>query len=204
MFDWDGVFNDGRKGGGTASGFSEADSMGTNMLRYGLWRKLGRLPYTAIITGETNDGAHEFARREHLAAIYSGILRKQDVIAHLCKTNGLQPAQVACIFDDINDLAMAEICGLRLMVRRDSNPMFTDLVRRGGLCDYVTGASAGSYAVREISELLLGLMDSYADVVKSRSRWDEQYEKFFKARQAAVTHAFVQVDGKIRGSDLSN
>ena len=37
LFDWDGVFNSGSKGGGSASKFGEPDSMGTNMLRYGLW-----------------------------------------------------------------------------------------------------------------------------------------------------------------------
>ncbi len=33
VFDWDGVFNAGRKGQASSSGFSEVDSMGTNMLR---------------------------------------------------------------------------------------------------------------------------------------------------------------------------
>ena len=36
VFDWDGVFNEGVKGGGNHSGFSEIDSMGTNMLRFSL------------------------------------------------------------------------------------------------------------------------------------------------------------------------
>ena len=81
VFDWDGVFNTGRKGQASSSGFSEADSMGTNMLRYGLWRKLGELPYTAIISGEKNESAIAFAKREHLTAVDTGIRKKQDVIA---------------------------------------------------------------------------------------------------------------------------
>ena len=62
VFDWDGVFNAGRKGHTSSSGFAEVDSMGTNMLRYGLWRRQGELPYTAIITGENNESAIGFAQ----------------------------------------------------------------------------------------------------------------------------------------------
>jgi 3-deoxy-D-manno-octulosonate 8-phosphate phosphatase (KDO 8-P phosphatase) len=190
VFDWDGVFNAGRKGRTTSSGFSEADSMGTNMLRYGLWRRLGELPYTAIISGEDNESAIAFAEREHLTAIYTGIRKKQDVIAHLCAESGLQPNQIACIFDDINDLAMAEVCGLRFMVRRDASPMFTDIVERRGSCDYVTGTNAENFAVREVCELLLGCVDSYDDVLASRVACDDDYEAYFTARQAVVTATF--------------
>mgnify|MGYP000391914701 CR=1 FL=1 len=51
IFDWDGVFNGGVKGEGVSSTFNEADSMGTNMLRYGLWRKTKTPPVTTIISG---------------------------------------------------------------------------------------------------------------------------------------------------------
>jgi 3-deoxy-D-manno-octulosonate 8-phosphate phosphatase (KDO 8-P phosphatase) len=52
--DWDGVFNGGAKGENAASTFSEADSMGTNLLRYALWRANGGLPVAAVITGADN------------------------------------------------------------------------------------------------------------------------------------------------------
>ena len=197
VFDWDGVFNTGHKGSKSSSGFSEADSMGTNMLRYGLWRKLGELPYTAIISGEDNESAIAFAEREHLSAIYTGIRKKQDVIAHLCEENGLQPNEIACIFDDINDLAMAEVCGLRFMVRRDASPLLADHVERRGLCDYVTGAQSGGYPVREICELFLGLMDSFNDVVDSRVARDADYEDYFNTRQAVVSGLYGQADETI-------
>ncbi len=187
VFDWDGVFNAGRKGNSSSSGFSEADSMGTNMLRYGLWRRRKQLPYTAIISGEENESAIAFASREHLTAVYTGIRNKQQVIAHICNEHNLQPEQVACVFDDINDLPMAEICGLRFRVHRTASPMFADFVDRREFCDYVTGGDANRYAVREVCELMLGLMDSYDDVVESRIARDSEYEAFFKARQAVVT-----------------
>lgn len=195
IFDWDGVFNAGRKGQMTPSGFAEADSMGTNMLRYGLCRRSGSLPYTAIISGEDNETAVAFAKREHMTAVYTGVRKKQDVVAHLCEESGLLPQQLACVFDDINDLAMAKICGLRFMVRRDASPLFTDFVETRRHCDYISGAGGDSYAVREICELMLGIMDFYPQAVESRVASDTDYEYYFKARQSVTTSCYT-------GSDL--
>lgn len=197
VFDWDGVFNDGRKGSATSSGFAEADSMGTNMLRYGLWRRLKQLPYTAIISGENNEAAIGFAKREHLTAVYTSIRKKRQVIDHICNEHALQPEQIACIFDDINDLPMAEICGFRCRVSRKSSPLFSEFVDRQEFCDYVTGANSDSFAVREACELILGLMDIYSDVVESRVASDADYERFFKARQAVKTDCYGQQDDVI-------
>ena len=193
VFDWDGVFNAGQKGSVSSSGFSEADSMGTNLLRYGLWRRLKQLPYTAIISGESNESAIAFANREHLTAVYTGIRKKQHVITHICNERTLQPEQIACVFDDVNDLPMAKICGLRFRVRREASPLFSEFVDRQEFCDYVTGANSEGFAVREACELILGLMDVYADVVKSRVASDADYEKYFKARQATKTDVIARV-----------
>lgn len=197
LFDWDGVFNSGSKGGGSASKFGEPDSMGTNMLRYGFWRRRGQLPFAAVISGASNENAAEFARREHFSEVYLGIRDKKAIVSHLCKRDGLDPPEIACVFDDINDLAMAAMCGVRIQVRRDASPLFSDYVRRHGLCDYITGAPGGGHAVREACELLLGLMGEYEPVVASRADNDEAYEAYFNARQTVATDLFASADGAI-------
>jgi hypothetical protein len=100
--DWDGVFNQGAKGEGAESTYSEPDSMGTNLLRYALWRKHGKLPIAALITGAENPSARNFA-------------------------------------------------------------------------------------VREVCELLLGLLGAFDAVVASRVAWDRDYAAYFAARQALTT-----------------
>jgi 3-deoxy-D-manno-octulosonate 8-phosphate phosphatase (KDO 8-P phosphatase) len=162
-----------------------------------LWRRQGELPYTAIITGENNESAIGFAEREHLTAVYTGIRSKQHVIEHLCGEHELKPAQIACVYDDINDLPMAEVCGLRLRVDNPASPMFADYVERHDHCDYVTGAKSGGYPVREICELLLGLLDAYDDVVTSRIAFDAEYNQYLEARQSVVTDFYGQQDGVI-------
>ena len=195
VFDWDGVFNSGTKGSGSASGFSEADSMGLNMLRYALWSRAGRLPVVAIVTGENNPAAVQFAEREHLHAVYHGATDKRAALRHLREQQGLEPAQVGLVFDDINDLGMAEECGLRCMVGRAASPLLGQHVVERRLCDYVTGSGAGAYAVREVTELLLGLLGVYDDVVARRAAFDASYGRYFAARQECVT-ARHRVEGK--------
>lgn len=52
VFDWDGVFTDAGKDHLLQSRFSEADSMGTNLLRFSYYLNHKELPITAIISGE--------------------------------------------------------------------------------------------------------------------------------------------------------
>lgn len=183
VLDWDGVFNRGEKAQGSSSGFTESDSMGMNMLRYALWRRDGRLPAVVIITGEHNAAAEQLARREHFDAIYFGVKNKREAMAHCRQRYSLAPREIACVFDDINDLAMASDCGIRVLVRRTASALLQAYVATRGLCDYVTASQSGNYAVREAAELLLGLMGSFEEVVESRCAHDEAYRTYFAARQ---------------------
>jgi 3-deoxy-D-manno-octulosonate 8-phosphate phosphatase (KDO 8-P phosphatase) len=197
IFDWDGVFGTGGKGGSGSGGFNETDSMGVNMLRYGLWRREQRLAVTAIVSGEDNRDAIEFAEREHLQAIYLRVPDKRLALRHLCESHDLAGDEVAFVFDDINDLGIAGECGLRCLVRRAASPLFRDYVVRRGLCEYVTANDASGHAVREIAEMLLGQMGVYDEVVGSRAAFDAEYRTFFAARQTCATEQFGVHEGRI-------
>jgi 3-deoxy-D-manno-octulosonate 8-phosphate phosphatase (KDO 8-P phosphatase) len=197
VFDWDGVFHDGRKGSGGAGNFLEADSMGVNMLRYGLWRRDGGLPVAAIISGRDDPAAAEFAEREHLHAVYAGMEDKSVALRHLGAAHGFSPDETAVVFDDINDLGMARAASLRFLVRRAADPLFRRYVVKAGLCDYVTGQEAGRCAVREVAELLLGLMEAFEAVVRSRVDYDASYRDYLAQRQACATAGYVWDAGRI-------
>jgi 3-deoxy-D-manno-octulosonate 8-phosphate phosphatase (KDO 8-P phosphatase) len=187
VFDWDGVFNPGAKGQGATSSFSEADSMGVNLLRFALWRASGRLPIAAVVTGEENPTARRFATREHFDVVYSGVKNKVVALEHLCSAHGVEPQSLIAIFDDVNDLGMAARCGVRVLVRRDASPLLREYAVRHGLVDYVTAASANEHPVREASELLLGVTRAFDAVVGLRIAWDSEYARYFEARQAVET-----------------
>jgi 3-deoxy-D-manno-octulosonate 8-phosphate phosphatase (KDO 8-P phosphatase) len=190
--DWDGVFNQGAKGEGAESTYSEPDSMGTNLLRYALWRKQGALPIAALITGADNPSARNFALREHFNAIYYGARNKTAAIEALCRTHQVSSDRFICVFDDVNDLGMAFACGIRVYVQRSASPLLREYVVRQGLCDYVTAHAPERHAVREVCELLLGLLGSFDAVVASRVAWDRDYAAYFAARQALVTELIDQ------------
>lgn len=185
--DWDGVFNQGAKGEGSESTYSEPDSMGTNLLRYALWRERGALPVAALITGLHNPSARTFALREHFHAVHYGARNKTAAIEALCRTHSVSSEHLVCIFDDVNDLGMAFACGIRVLVQRSASPLLREYVVRQGLCDYVTAHSSERHAVREVCELLLALLGSFEAVVASRVAWDRDYEAYFAARQAVTT-----------------
>ena len=190
--DWDGVFNQGAKGEGAESTYSEPDSMGINLLRYALWRKHGELPIAALITGAENPSARSFALREHFHAVYFGSRNKTVAIEALCRTQRVSSDRLICVFDDVNDLGMAFACGIRVFVQRSASPLLREYVVRQGLCDYVTAHSAERHAVREVCELLLGLLGSFEAVVASRVAWDTSYAEYFAKRQALATEFIDQ------------
>lgn len=183
VFDWDGVFNDGHKSPDRPSGFSEADSMGINMLRYGLWRRDGGLPPVAVITGEHNDSAHYLANRECFDALYQGVRDKRQAIAHFCTRFHLENRSLVCVYDDINDLAMAAECGIRVLVGRNASFAFRQHVVDRGYCDYITGNESGRHAIREVAELLLSGSGLFADVVESRVAYDAEYARYLSIRE---------------------
>lgn len=197
VFDWDGVFNNGYKGGGYEGVFSESDSMGTNLLRYGYWLKNGKLPYIAIITGQPNITAMKFAKREHYTAVYQNINDKKQAIEHACHIANMKPNQIACISDDVNDLSMSLICGLRIQVKRSASPLFAHYTANHSLCDYVTGHSGDRYAVREICELFLGLSGMYVQTIESRISFDEKYLSYYRTRNEYETNYYTGEDGLI-------
>ena len=190
--DWDGVFNQGAKGEGAESTYNEPDSMGTNLLRYALWREHGELPIAALITGLHNPSARTFALREHFHAVYYGARNKTAAIEALCRTQRVSSDRLVCIFDDVNDLGMAFACGIRVYVQRSASPLLREYVVRQGLCDYVTAHPSERHAVREVCELLLGLLGSFESVVTSRVAWDADYAAYFSARQALTTEFIDQ------------
>jgi 3-deoxy-D-manno-octulosonate 8-phosphate phosphatase (KDO 8-P phosphatase) len=185
--DWDGVFNQGAKGEGAESTYSEPDSMGTNLLRYALWRRKRELPIAALITGAENPSARSFALREHFHAIYYGARNKTAAIEALCRAHKISSEHLLCIFDDVNDLGMAFGCSIRIYVQRTASPLLREYVVRQGLCDYVTAHPPERHAVREVCELLLGLLGAFDTVVASRVAWDRDYASYFGERQAHPT-----------------
>lgn len=204
LFDWDGVFNAGTKGSKQSSGFSEVDSMGINMIRFAYWLRNGQIPFTAIITGEQNPSAFELAQREHFQAVYFKVKHKADALRHIQEIHHIDYQKVAFCFDDILDVSLAQKVALRFLVKRKSNPLFLNYAKKHEICDYITACGGDEGAVREISEVLLWLTNSYENTINQRVAYDKAYQTYIQQRNNLKTFFYTQENQEIRPIIISN
>lgn len=192
VFDWDGVFNDARKNENGSSDFNEADSMGTNLLRYSYYLEHGKLPSTAIISGEKNSASFYFVNREHFNQCFYKIPDKLLALNKFCELNHLHPSEVCYVFDDVLDLSIAQVCGFRILIRRNASVLFEKHVIQKHLADYLTFSESGNFAVREACELLMGLFGNFNLCLEERTRYSENYKKYITERNAVIPVYFTR------------
>ena len=191
IFDWDGVFNGGYKGDGVYSPFSEVDSMGLNMLRFGYEMLTGKILPAGIISGMDNKNSEMFIRREHLDFKCLGFKDKNEGLQIVLNEFHVKPEEVAFVYDDILDLSVAEQCGLRFQVSTAASPMFSRYVKTHNLADYITAQSGENHAVREVTELLLAAIGKYENTVESRMHFDPKYAEYIGKRNQIVAKEYL-------------
>jgi 3-deoxy-D-manno-octulosonate 8-phosphate phosphatase (KDO 8-P phosphatase) len=197
VFDWDGVFNNAAKNADKSSNFNEADSMGTNMLRFSYYLIHQQTPKMAIISGERNEMAFYFSGREHFHASYYKIPDKMIALNHFCQKHGLKHSEVAYFFDDVLDLSVASVAGLRIMIIRKANPLLKNYVLNNALADYITAHESGNFAIREVCEMLMGLTGNYTICLDERKDFSAIYKEYLEQRQSVQTEYFTLQDYQI-------
>ena len=203
LFDWDGVFNSGEKGG-LPSSFSEVDSMGINMLRFGYFIYHGVIPYTAIVTGETNPAAFKWAKREGFNDVYFQVKHKIDLLHLLKEHQGIEAHEILFVFDDILDLSLAQEVGVRFLVHRKSNPLFNAFCIQRNLCDYMTYSSGKENAIREISEVALDGLGLFEQTVEERLRFEGIYQEFLQEKNSLSTNFLMSKQGSFQKKSIED
>jgi 3-deoxy-D-manno-octulosonate 8-phosphate phosphatase (KDO 8-P phosphatase) len=196
IFDWDGVWHDGKKNGQGTSSFSEVDSMGLNMLRFGYYLLNKSIPTTLIITGEQNITAIDFARREHLDGVFFKAKDKLKTFQFIKQKYGIDEEEVLFVFDDILDLAMAKICGVAFLINRTGSPLLHKVVEENNWCDYKSAASGNNHAVREVCELTLGLLGNFKAVIENRMNYSQTYAHYWRKRNHLETEFYTSATGE--------
>ncbi len=186
VFDWDGIFNNGVKGQ-TPSTFSEIDSMGINMLRFGYYLLHNQNPITAIVTGERNETAIQWAEREHFHSVYLKVKNKADILDGLEKENNIHRDEILFVFDDIHDLSLAVECGAKFLVRNKGARSLSRYCQKMKFCDYVTKNPGGDHALREISETVLNTLDLFEKTIKYRMKFKGIYYDYWQLRNSVKT-----------------
>ena len=191
VFDWDGVFNAGYKNQGPPEGFSEVDSMGVNLLRFSHWLKTSTILPCAIISGQNNTSAEYMAARENFNFIFSGYKNKAEAFGILCNESKTVAENAAYLFDDVLDLSVARLCGLRMMVKRSASPLLNDFAESRFLYDYRTAGDCRSFAVREACELLSALIYDFEKMLDLRISYSAEYKEYFSQRSEVIPRKFI-------------
>lgn len=155
ILDVDGVLTDGRifftSEGEELKAFNTLDGHGLKMLQ-STGVKL------AIITGRSAKGVEHRARNLGIDYYYHGIHDKRATLNELLQLTGLDAEECAYIGDDVVDLPVMTQVGLAVAV-----PEAPSLVRQHS--HYVTGASGGMGAVRELCERLLQAQGKFDELM---------------------------------------
>ncbi len=182
VFDWDGVFNDGEKDLARGSTFSEVDSMGVNLLRFSRWMETGEIPYSAVMSGASNEIAHHWVQREHFHSIATGAVNKWQAYEVFRDRHGLQDEEVIFFFDDVLDLTIASKVGISIALGRPTSPLFNLYVENNIPVTYYTGNPGGQHGVREACELLIGYSGNADKTFTKRAAFDSDYERYLLDR----------------------
>jgi 3-deoxy-D-manno-octulosonate 8-phosphate phosphatase (KDO 8-P phosphatase) len=143
--DVDGVLTDGgiwyTERGDELKRFDVRDGQGLVLLR-----EAGVL--TAVVTRRHSDIVERRARELGIVEVHQDATDKAAVVSAMLARHGVPPAEACYVGDDVGDLPAMALVGLPVAVA-DAVPA----VRRAAA--YVTRASGGRGAVRELCELIL-------------------------------------------------
>lgn len=144
-FDCDGVLTDGgmyySEKGDELKKFNTRDGMAIRLLK-----EVGIK--TALISGENMELIRKRALKLQIDEVHLGVQDKLSVIIELAKKYDITLEEIAYLGDDLNDLDVIKSVGFGCSVN-DGMEVVKSIAR------YVTRASGGNGAVREIAELLI-------------------------------------------------
>lgn len=154
LLDVDGVLTDGRiiidDRGVETKQFDARDGQGISLLnRAGI--------EVGFVTGRSSTVVRHRAKELKVRLVYQGIKNKADAYTKIKLKLGLGDEQIAYVGDDIADLAILKRVGLAVTVKGS----WAELVP---VVDYVTAASGGRGAVREIAEMLLTAQGKWTEI----------------------------------------
>ncbi|MDH3630755.1 MAG: 3-deoxy-manno-octulosonate-8-phosphatase KdsC [Gammaproteobacteria bacterium] len=102
----------------------------------------------AVITGRNSEIVNHRMGELGVRHIYQGYRDKLEAFEKLLQDTGLEPGNIAYVGDDLPDLPIMQRVGLAIAVQNAHG-----FVKQH--CDWVTDASGGKGAVREVSDLIL-------------------------------------------------
>ena len=74
-----------------------------------------------------------------------------------------------------------------MMVSRPANPLLIKFAENAQLMDYLTANDGNTHALREVTELLIGLTGRYDETLSDRIEYNHVYRKYITLRNSIPT-----------------
>jgi 3-deoxy-D-manno-octulosonate 8-phosphate phosphatase (KDO 8-P phosphatase) len=116
---------------------------------------------TGVISGRVSPATEERARQVKMTYVYQGHIEKIPILEEIQKTSGIAFDEIAYAGDDLTDIVVMRRVGLAIATANARAE-----VKRAA--HYVTAASGGAGAIREVCEMLL----------KAQAKWPEILRKY--------------------------
>jgi len=160
LMDVDGVLTDGRlinvpQPDGGVLETKAFDSQDGIALQWLSWHGIA----TGVISGRVSPATVERAKQVGMRFVYQGHIEKVPILQEIQKSSGIAPEEIAFAGDDLTDAVVLRRVGLAIATA-NARP---ELKR---IANYITTASGGRGAVREICELLLQAHGRWGDILK--------------------------------------
>ena len=157
LFDVDGVLSSGDitylENGVELKTFDVQDGMGVTLAR------LGGLK-TGIITGRKSSAIEKRAEELKIDILKQGNFNKLESYNEVKQEIGFSDVEICYMGDDIMDIPILKLVGLSVSVPNARPEVKT-------ICDYVTIASGGRGAVREVIDLILKGQGKFDPLIES-------------------------------------
>ncbi len=121
-----------------------------------LWTRLGKK--AGIITGRRSPIVDRRAAELDIAAVIQGAENKHAALTQMLQSLSVAADRVCAMGDDLPDMPVLRACGLAVAVADACDEAKED-------ADYVTLASGGCGAVREVIELILRAQGRWQEIV---------------------------------------
>ncbi|MFH1784200.1 MAG: HAD hydrolase family protein [bacterium] len=118
---------------------------------------------TAIISGRKSSIVSSWAKTQGIKDVFQKVFHKTDVFDKLKQKYKLKSEEIAFIGDDMIDIPLLRKVGLSITVADAAKDLRKEV-------DFITSASGGQGAVREVMELTL----------KTQKKWKKATEVYFK------------------------
>ena len=115
--------------------------------------------HTGVISGRVSPATEERARQVKMRYVYQGHIEKVPILQEIQQASGIAPEEMAYAGDDLTDIVVMRRIGLAIAPANAREE-----VKRAA--HYVTSASGGRGAIREVAELLLSAQGHWADILK--------------------------------------